>query len=70
MFYEKMNEKVIVFSKCFCLIIFVLIAINIINLCLFSTFIAEYIMAKALPLSILAVADAIILFSLKHSSKN
>lgn len=48
---------------------FALIIIYLVQLCLFSTYIAEALIARALPLSITLVAISILYFSIGHENR-
>lgn len=49
-------------------IIFVLITIYLIKICIFGDYIAEVLIARALPLSIVLVAISILVLSIEHKN--
>lgn len=55
--------------KWFLGIIFAIFAICVLKICVFSDYIAEYITAKALPLSIVSVAISILFFAVVYENK-
>ena len=62
--------KNIVYICKFCLgVSFALIIIYLVQLCLFSNYIAEALIARALPLSITLVAISILFFAIGHENR-
>lgn len=65
-----MNMKNIAYICKWCLgVCFALITLYVIKICIFSEYIAEYIAAKVLPLSIVLVAISILFFSIGYENR-
>ncbi len=65
---EELEKKIMFISKCALAIFFLIIAIYLVCFCLFSSFIPEELIARALPLSLLLIAIAIFFSSLSKYS--
>ncbi|EHL10945.1 hypothetical protein HMPREF9624_01092 [Oribacterium asaccharolyticum ACB7] len=54
----------------YCLLIaFLLITMYLVKICVFGDYIAEALMARALPLSVVLLSMAILFFALQYKSK-
>lgn len=62
-------KNIVYICKCCLGVSFALIIIYLVQLCLFSTYIAEALIARALPLSITLVAISILYFSIGHENR-
>ena len=62
-------KNIVYICKCCLGVSFALIIIYLVQLCLFSTYIAEALIARALPLSITLVAISILFFSIGHENR-
>ena len=62
-------RNIVYICKCCLGVSFALILIYLVQLCLFSTYIAEALIARALPLSITLVAISILFFSIGHENR-
>lgn len=62
-------KNIVYICKCCLGVSFALIIIYVVQLCLFSTYIAEALIARALPLSITLVAISILFFSIGHENR-
>lgn len=62
-------RNIVYICKCCLGVSFALIIIYLVQLCLFSTYIAEALIARALPLSITLVAISILYFSIGHENR-
>lgn len=62
-------KNIVYICKCCLGVSFALIIIYLVQLCLFSTYIAEALIARALPLSITLVAISILFFSIGHGNR-
>ena len=62
-------KNIVYICKCCLGVSFALIIIYLVQLCLFSNYIAEAFIARALPLSITLVAISILFFSIGHENR-
>lgn len=62
-------RNIVYICKCCLGVSFALIIIYLVQLCLFSTYIAEALIARALPLSITLVAISILFFAIGHENR-
>ena len=62
-------KNIVYICKCCLGVSFALILIYLVQLCLFSDYIAEVLIARALPLSITLVAISILFFSIGHENR-
>lgn len=62
-------KNIVYICKCCLGVSFALIIIYLVQLCLFSNYIAETLIARALPLSITLVAISILFFSIGHENR-
>lgn len=62
-------KNIVYICKCCLGVSFALIIIYLVQLCLFSTYIAEALIARALPLSITLVAISILFFAIGHENR-
>lgn len=65
----ELMKDIDIYLRYFLLISFVIITIHTVKLCLFGTYIAEALFARALPLSIVLVAISILFFAIEHKNK-
>ena len=62
------RDRVDIF-RCTLTVAFVLIMLYLLGLCMFSLYVAEALIARALPLSITLVAIAILFFAIEYRAK-
>ena len=62
-------KNIVYICKCCLGVSFALIIVYLVKLCLFSDYIAEALIARALPLSITLVAISILFFSIGHENR-
>ncbi len=62
-------KNIVYICKCCLGVSFALIIVYLVYICLFSTYIAEALIARALPLSITLVAISILFFSIGHENR-
>ena len=62
-------KNIVYICKCCLGVSFALNIIYLVQLCLFSNYIAEALIARALPLSITLVAISILFFSIGHENR-
>jgi len=62
-------KNIVYICKCCLGVSFALIIIYLVQLCLFSNYIAEALIARALPLSITLVAISILFFAIGHENR-
>lgn len=61
-------RKIVYICKCCLGVIFALITIYLVKICVFGDYIAEALIARALPLSITLLAISILFFSMGHEN--
>ena len=62
-------RKIVYICKCCLGVSFALIIIYLVKICVFGDYIAEALIARALPLSITLVAISILFFSIGHDNR-
>ncbi|WP_297281605.1 hypothetical protein [uncultured Anaerococcus sp.] len=62
-------RKIVYICKCCLGVIFALITIYLVKICVFGDYIAEALIARALPLSITLLAISILFFSMGHENR-
>ncbi|MDO5714426.1 MAG: hypothetical protein Q4Q07_08345 [Tissierellia bacterium] len=66
---SQMHNIILVY-KTFLAILFLIITSYVVYLCVYSDWVNEVLIARALPLSILLVATSIMFFSIGHKTKD
>lgn len=62
--------SIVYICKCFLGIIFAFITLYLIKICIFGNYIAEVLIARALPLSLVLVAISILFFAMRNKNKD